>query len=106
MKYSLVLLFLIFIFSCSSEATSVEPQPEEQIAMTGKEVYKIYCVACHGVDGTLAFSGATNLKESTLAYEERLDQITNGKGAMNAFSGIIETAQIESVAKYIETLRK
>ena len=42
----------------------------------GKLVYKQYCVICHGADGKLAVSGATDLSTSTVTLEERINQIT------------------------------
>lgn len=74
--------------------------------MSGAEIYKMYCVACHGMDGTLAFSGAKNLQESVLSLEDRIDQITNGKGAMSPFKDIISEEEIRKVSIYIEELRK
>ena len=74
-------------------------------AKSGKKVYDTYCVACHGVDGKMAFSGATDLSKSVLDLETRVLQITNGKGVMNAFKGIITEEEIQNVAVYIEQLR-
>ncbi len=72
----------------------------------GKLVYKQYCVICHGADGKLAVSGATDLSASTVTLEERINQITNGKGLMTPYKDILSKEQIQSVAEYIEELRK
>jgi mono/diheme cytochrome c family protein len=72
----------------------------------GKLVYKQYCVICHGADGKLAVSGATDLSASTATLEERINQITNGKGLMTPYKDILSQEQIKSVAEYIEELRK
>ena len=72
----------------------------------GKLVYKQYCVICHGADGKLAVSGATDLSQSTISLEERITQITNGKGLMTPYKGILSEGQIASVAEYIEDLRE
>jgi len=72
----------------------------------GKLVYKQYCVICHGGDGTLAVSNATDLSTSTISLEDRIDQITNGKGLMTPYKDILSKEQISAVAEYIEELRK
>lgn len=71
----------------------------------GKLVYKQYCVICHGADGKLAVSGATDLSTSTVTMEERINQITNGKGLMTPYKDILSQEQINSVAEYLEELR-
>ena len=72
----------------------------------GKLVYKQYCVICHGADGKLAVSNATDLSTSTATMEDRINQITNGKGLMTPYKDILSQEQIKSVAEYIEELRK
>jgi len=72
----------------------------------GKLVYKQYCVICHGADGKLAVSGATDLSTSTVTIEERINQITNGKGLMTPYKDILSKEQIQTVAEYIGELRK
>ena len=72
----------------------------------GKLVYKQYCVICHGADGKLAISNATDLSTSTVTMDERINQITNGKGLMTPYKDILSQEQIKSVAEYIEELRK
>lgn len=100
--------FLLFIFACSSSSTdnsTTENETTNKVAKSGKAVYDMYCVACHGADGKLAFSGATDLSTSTLDLETRILQITNGKGVMNAFKNILSEEEIENVAIYIEEIR-
>ena len=72
----------------------------------GKLIYKQYCVICHGADGKLAVSDAKDLSVSTIDLEERINQITNGKGLMTPYKDILSEDQIESVALYIEELRQ
>ena len=72
----------------------------------GKLVYKQYCVICHGSDGTLGVSDATDLSTSTATLEDRIEQITNGKGLMTPYKDILSEDQIKSVAEYVEELRK
>jgi len=72
----------------------------------GKLIYKQYCVACHGMDGKLAVSGAKDLSISELSIEERIEQVTNGKGLMTPYKDILSAAQIEAVCEYVAELRK
>ena len=72
----------------------------------GKLVYKQYCVICHGADGKLAVSGASDLSISALTLDERVSQIKNGKGLMTPYKDILSQSQIQSVAEYLEELKK
>ena len=104
---SLILLTTLSIYACQSNTNSENTSntAQEKVAMTGKEVYGMYCVACHGADGKMAFSGASDLSTSTLDLETRILQITYGKGVMNAFKKVISEEEIKNVAVYIEELR-
>ncbi len=84
--------------------TSAAPEVEEN--KKGKLIFKQYCVICHGADGKLAVSNATDLSASKLSLEDRITQITNGKGLMTPYKDILSVDQIEAVADYIEVLRK
>jgi len=70
----------------------------------GKIIYKQYCVACHGADGKLAISGATDLSTSTIDMAERINQITNGKGMMTPYKDVLSETQIQDVAEYLDEL--
>lgn len=106
--------FLIFIFTCLLGCSSGDKPANEQkvqikvIAKTidGKEVYQANCLVCHGPNGDMMASGATDLTISTLSLEEKIDQITNGAGMMMPYKGILDEASIEAVAKYSMELNK
>ena len=66
----------------------------------GEKIYKTYCVTCHGLYGDMGASGAANLTESKLKVEERINVITNGRGAMTAFESLLDKKEIKAVAKY------
>jgi len=103
MKNLLPLLTLITLFSCNS---SGEKSASSREPMGGKQIYTMYCTACHGADGAMGFSGATNLKTSVLTLEERIKIVTHGKNIMNAFKGVLSKEEIENVSTYIESLRQ
>jgi len=105
--FGLIIFSIIAIVACQSNSDSTAPTTtiEVKSAMSGKEVYAMYCVACHGANGKMAFSGATDLSASKLDLDTRILQITHGKGIMNAFKKIISEEEIQNVAVYIEELR-
>ena len=90
----------IFAFACGGSA------PNQADLNEGKEIYKKYCVACHGENGELALNGAKKFPESTLAVEERVLVITNGRNMMTPFKGLLNEKEIEAVAAYTMVLSK
>lgn len=73
---------------------------------SGKEIYRVYCVNCHGADGSLSTSGALDLSRSRLPLEGRIDIIKNGRVTMMGFAGVLTETQIDSVARYTQELLK
>lgn len=103
MRYLIFISIVLFFLACSS--SSEQKNKSLKTALSGEQVYATYCVACHGADGAMGFSGATNLRNSNLTLEERIHVITKGRKAMNAFKGILNAEEIENVSEYIEELR-
>lgn len=94
----------------STESTEEASSEKEETAGTsnrrGQLIYKQYCVICHGADGKLAVSGAKDLSISTIPMEERINQITNGKGLMTPYKDILSEEQINAVALYLDELKQ
>ena len=88
----------------TASASSEEGGSAKKTNRKGKLVFKQYCVACHGADGKLGISGATDLSTSTVTFEERIDQITNGKGMMTPYKDVLSETQIKDVAEYLDEL--
>lgn len=86
---------------------SKEEAPKEDASTNrrGRLIYKQHCNLCHGSDGKLGLSGATDLSTSTLSLDERIYQVTNGKGAMTPYKNILSESQIKAVSEYLEELR-
>jgi mono/diheme cytochrome c family protein len=113
-RINLLVLFAAGIFaSCGSDtnsnaATTVTSNAKTDPALLGdgKAIYAAKCASCHGADGTEGLMGAKNLQTSTLDHASVVAIISNGKGAMKAYSGELNAEQIEAVAKYAESLRK
>jgi mono/diheme cytochrome c family protein len=64
------------------------------------------CGSCH----TLADAGSTgnigpNLDESSVDFAAAVEQITNGGGGMQAYSGTLSEEEIANVAAYVVTAR-
>ena len=72
----------------------------------GKTVFESRCVSCHGEDGQLGLMDAPNLTKSELDAAARIEIITNGKGVMQPFGGMLTEEEIQAVATYVETLKK
>lgn len=103
MKYLLFTFLVLFLINCSP--SNDEKKGKDKIALSGEKIYTTYCLACHGADGAMGFSGATNLKTSMLSLDDRIHVIAKGRKAMNAFKGILSEEEIEKVSLYIEDLR-
>lgn len=73
---------------------------------SGKKIYQVYCVNCHGVDGRLSVNAALDLSQSRLPLEGRIEIIRNGRVTMMGFNGVLTEEQIDSVARYTLELQQ
>jgi cytochrome c6 len=94
---SIICIVTCILWSCGEK-------PENGKIVDGKTIFKSYCVTCHGIDGSLMTNGAKDLRISNLNLEERVNIITNGRNIMTSFKNTLTKSQIESVAKYSQTL--
>lgn len=99
-----MICFLIWQCTSNEQEETSGLSPTQQQYMQGKKVYKKYCLACHGADGTMGMSGAKDLSESELDLVQRELIIANGKGMMTPFKNILTPEEITAVAKYTMTL--
>jgi mono/diheme cytochrome c family protein len=75
--------------------------------LSGKELFENNCAQCHGNDGRLCNSGATDLSLSNLSDEECKDRIKNGINTMPPMGEVLGSEKnVEAVVQYIKTLRK
>jgi mono/diheme cytochrome c family protein len=96
----MLLLIATFLFACGSvNSGNSDGNP-------GKEVYRTYCVACHGADGKLKLNEALDLSRSKMTLEERIDNISKGGSMMPAFAEVISEEQIQAVAVYLDELKE
>jgi mono/diheme cytochrome c family protein len=95
---------LLVFYSCgnnSSVKSAAEIKP-----ISGQNIFEENCTACHGSDGKLCALGAKDLSKSNLDKTQMIEIITNGKSTMTSFGTVLSKEEIESVADYIQTLRK
>jgi mono/diheme cytochrome c family protein len=88
---------------------AAEPPVEESIAgggapLSGKDVFLVGagCGACHALAdaGTTGTTGP-DLDATLPSYELVLDRVTNGRGGMPSFTGVLTDEQIRDVAAYV-----
>jgi mono/diheme cytochrome c family protein len=79
----------------------------------GADVFKSKCAVCHGADGKGATAMGKSLKLRDLSSADVQQQsdadlaniITNGKDKMPKYDGKLTKDQINSVVKFIRTLK-
>ena len=74
--------------------------------LDGKKIFKIHCALCHGFKGDMMVNGAKDLTKSKVDLTNAVAQVYHGKGLMQPYKGILSDAEIVSVSKYAESLRK
>ena len=102
------LSLILLIFSYGISETKNPLFKNENTAVTsndGKIIYEAKCLHCHGTDGKMGLSGARDLTQSQLKYEEKILIISNGKNAMMGFKDQLNEQQIKAVADYVESLK-
>ncbi len=96
-------IFLLLILSCNFSGSEKSDTPNKK--QSGKDIYHVQCVGCHGVSGNLSIAGAGDLSKSTLSLQEIENQVKNGKGSMYPFSSILTSEEIKAVSEYALSLR-
>jgi mono/diheme cytochrome c family protein len=97
------LSLFVCCLSCSSKEASEGANENQSI---GKKLYDNNCAQCHGSDGKLGNSGATDLSKSVLPDEESKKRIKNGRNAMPPMAEVLGSeANIDSVVQYIKSFR-
>ncbi len=114
-QLAILLLLATIIFACGGgeDAPSEKPMAKtekkaKKKEINAKKIWKIRCIACHGVNGDMGTNGAANLQESTQSLEYRINIIKNGSenGVMTAFGEILNDEEIEAMAKYTMAFNK
>ncbi|MEP7323171.1 MAG: cytochrome c [Saprospiraceae bacterium] len=88
------------------DTTASAPAPMVAVNAAGKKTFETYCILCHGADGKLGLNGSKDLTISVISLDERITQVTNGKGVMTPFKDILTEDEIKAVAEYTVSLKK
>lgn len=92
---------LLVVLSCNTGGDADRRGSEP---VSGKALYKTHCAICHGADGKKGLAGAEMIPDSDLSLDERITLITNGKGNMMPYRGVLSKEEIARVAAYTLTL--
>jgi len=106
---NVLLMAILFVLSCGEpekKETKKATVPKAAKKPEGYATYKQHCVVCHGMKGDLGVNGSGDLTASKLTLEETVEIITNGRNTMMPYKTILKKDEIESVAKYLQTLKK
>ena len=98
-------LIVAIVFACGGGKGSGKKELSGDGLVAAKKTYNL-CVACHGPDGKLGINGAKDFAQSDLGLEERIEVITNGRGMMTPFKGLLKPEEIKAVAEYTIHLGK
>ncbi|MEM9259858.1 MAG: cytochrome c [Bacteroidota bacterium] len=112
-KFSILFVLALIVLACGGgeDTPSEAPTPKKKEAkkeINVKKIWKVRCIACHGLYGDMGTNGAANLQESDKDLDYRINVITNGSenGVMTAFGEILNEEEIKAMAEYTMTLKK
>ncbi|MCB9285261.1 MAG: c-type cytochrome [Lewinellaceae bacterium] len=96
---------LLFFLGIAGSVWACTTLNAEDSKAEGEQLYRTYCVACHGAKGNMGGSGAFDLTVSPLTLDQRIEVITNGRNAMASFKTMIPPSKIRAVAEYTMQLK-
>jgi cytochrome c6 len=100
------LTLLLFGCQSSSDSSPKKAEPQGKTSQTGKQLYTTHCTSCHGIDGKLGVSGASDLSKSNLSEQQVTAILSNGRNGMPAMKELLETHEnMDSVINYVIQLR-
>jgi mono/diheme cytochrome c family protein len=90
------------VAACSGETSSPAAPTGDAALVQGQQIYSQNCASCHGASGQGGYgpklAGVVAVKYPNI--DDQIALITNGKGAMPAFSKKLSAEQITSVTRY------
>ncbi|MFZ4634328.1 MAG: c-type cytochrome [Saprospiraceae bacterium] len=106
-----LLLALLPVGACDNAAEQIARKEAgasghgSPLVADGQAIFRQKCITCHGADGQLGLNGAKNITQSQLNLDERIALVTNGKGLMTPFGGLLSATEIKAVAAYTLELK-
>lgn len=102
------MLIIIVVNGCAFESIKSDSEINDNTAtlLPGEKIYINNCKLCHGKNGALGLSGASDLRNSKLDTAQVIYILENGRNAMASFKGILTDDEIYSVATYVQNLKK
>lgn len=92
-----------FMEELASAASGPAVGPDSAVVAEGARLFTNNCSQCHGPDASGGEGPA--LKASTLTDGQMVSVISNGRGAMPGFSGILSTDTIDALVAYVDATR-
>ncbi|HEY3266998.1 MAG TPA: cytochrome c [Armatimonadota bacterium] len=71
---------------------------------SGAKVYALYCAGCHGANGRRGPAPRRLDVAASQPYAALRKVIQEGRGAMPAWKGRLDSAEIDAVTRYLKTL--
>lgn len=99
---SFFMLIVAFVLAGKAKTAKSEIKISTEI-VDAKQIFNSTCASCHGSDGKLGAAGAKDLTKTQLNHQEIFTIISDGKGVMVPYKGLLTKQQIEAVSSYIET---
>jgi len=97
------LVLVLVLSSCGGNTNKSMPETK----LTGEDLFIQRCASCHGIDGGLQASAASDLRKTVLSRLEIMGMIDNGGNGMPAFKTIIINSKEKSkIVDHVLTLRK
>ena len=88
-----------------TRAAALPPADPAQVVQ-GKQLFKDYCLKCHGID--MVSPGPPFFDLRTFPHDEKVrfvEAVTNGKRAMPAWGTIIKAGEIELLWAYVSSYK-
>jgi cytochrome c oxidase subunit 2 len=97
-----LLMSAVTMFSACSSGGSSQAVPSDPVLARGQQIYTQNCASCHGQAGGGGLgpklAGLVAKKYPNIADQEAV--IANGRSSMPKFSGRLDAAEINAVARY------
>lgn len=102
---NILIIFSVLVFAWACGGSSDNAESNAKGEEMGMQLFKTNCAICHGDDGRKGLSGAKMIPDSELSVAERIMLITQGKGNMMPYQGLLSEEEIKAVATYTTTLK-